>query len=79
MSLILGMLLNPIISKYQVFSKGVDWTSKKLLRIGIIFAGISLSFPQIFQAGKYALILMAFTLTTAFGVGYICRKIFKIN
>ena len=31
------------------------------------------------QAGKYALILMLFTLTTAFGVGYICRKVFNIN
>ena len=78
-SLILGMILNPIVSKYQSFNKGIDWTSKKLLKIGIIFAGISLSFSQVFEAGKYALILMAFTLTTAFGVGYLCRKIFKIN
>jgi uncharacterized membrane protein YadS len=38
------MLLNPIESKYQVFNDGVDWTSKKLLHVGIIFAGISLSF-----------------------------------
>lgn len=79
LSLLMGMLLNPIISKYNIFKKGTDWTSKKILRIGIILAGITLSFSQVFQAGKYALILMAFTLTTAFGVGYICRKVFKIN
>lgn len=78
-SLLLGMLLNPIISKYQLFKKGIDWTSKRILRIGIILAGITLSFSQVLQAGKYALLLMVFTLTTAFGVGYICRKVFKIN
>lgn len=78
-ALILGMLLNPVISKLNHFNKGIDWTSKKILRLGIILAGITLSFSQVFQAGKYALLLMAFTLTTAFGVGYICRKVFKIN
>jgi uncharacterized integral membrane protein (TIGR00698 family) len=78
-SLLLGMALNPLISKCKLFKKGLDWTSKRILRIGIILAGISLSFSQVFEAGKYALILMIFTLTTAFGVGYICRKVFKIN
>ena len=38
-----------------------------------------MSIAQVFQAGKYALLLMAFTLSTAFGVGYICSKVFKIN
>lgn len=30
-SLILGMLLNPVISRQQVFHRGVDWTSKLIL------------------------------------------------
>lgn len=78
-SLLLGMLLNPIISKCELYSQGIDWTSKRILRTGIILTGITLSFSQVFQAGKYALLLMLFTLTTAFGVGYVCRKVFKIN
>ena len=52
---------------------------KKILRAGIIIAGITLSFPQVIQAGKYALLLMAFTLATSFGVGYVCKRVFKIN
>jgi len=78
-SLLLGMMLNPILSKYQLFDQGIDWTSKWVLRLGIILTGITLSFAQVFQAGKYALLLMAFTLTTAFGVGWICSKVFKID
>lgn len=78
-ALLLGMLLNPLISRHKFFDSGINWTSKKILRVGIILAGITLSFPQVFQAGKYALILMSFTLATSFGVGYICKKVFKIN
>jgi uncharacterized integral membrane protein (TIGR00698 family) len=78
-ALIIGMLLNPLVCRYEVFDLGIKWTSKNILRAGIILAGITLSFSQVIQAGKYALILMLFTLTTSFGVGYLCKKIFKIN
>lgn len=79
LALLVGMILNPLVSRYSSFSPGMNWTSKKILRMGIILTGITLSFSQIFEAGKYALLLMCFTLTTAFGVGYICGKVFKIN
>ncbi len=78
-ALILGMLLNPLINRYEFLDKGINWTSKKILRAGIIIGGITLSFSQLIQAGKYALILLFFTLVTSFGVGYICKKVFKIN
>lgn len=78
-ALLMGMLLNPLVCRYDVLDPGINWTSKKILRAGIIVAGISLSFLQVIKAGKYALILMIFTLATAFGVGYICKKIFRIN
>lgn len=78
-ALLLGMLLNPLISKQNGFDEGIDWSSKIILRFGIILAGITLSFTQVIEAGKYALILLGFTFLTAYGVGYICRKVFKIN
>ncbi len=78
-ALVLGMLLNPLVCRNEAYDPGINWTSKKILRAGIILAGITLSFSQVIKAGKYALILMAFTLATSFGVGYICKKVFKIN
>lgn len=78
-ALIIGMLLNPLISRFTIFDSGINWTSKRILRAGIIISGITLSFAQLFKAGKYALILMVFTLATAFGAGYVCKKFFKIN
>lgn len=78
-ALIIGMLLNPLVRRYEVYESGINWTSKFFLRAGIITAGITLSFSQVIKAGKYALILMLFTLATSFGVGYICKRVFKIN
>lgn len=78
-ALLLGMILNPLTSRYTQFNAGTSWTGRVILRAGIIMAGITLSFAQVFQAGKYALILLAFTLVTAFGVGLICKRVFKIN
>ena len=78
-ALIIGILLNPIAEKFGLFKSGINFTSKKILKFGIILAGVTLSFPEVLKAGKYALILMAFTLVTSFGVGFICKKIFKIN
>ena len=73
------MLLNPIVMRTDSYDSGMNWTSKYVLRAGIILAGITLSFSQVIEAGKYALVLMVFTLATAFGVGYLCKKVFKIN
>ncbi|MDD4323223.1 MAG: putative sulfate exporter family transporter [Eubacteriales bacterium] len=78
-ALLLGMLLNPLLSRFDLFENGIDWASKYILRAGIIMAGITLSFSQVIHAGKYALILLVFTLGTSFGMGYICKRVFKIN
>jgi uncharacterized integral membrane protein (TIGR00698 family) len=78
-ALILGMLLNPLACRYEFLNPGINCTSKKILRAGIIIAGITLSFTEVIKAGKYALILMLFTFAAAFGVGYVCKRIFKIN
>lgn len=78
-ALLLGMLISPLASRRDSFQAGVDWTAKRILRLGIILSGINLSFGQVLQAGRYALILMVFTFATAFGVGLICKRVFRIN
>ncbi|WIV12416.1 YeiH family protein [Proteiniborus sp. MB09-C3] len=78
-SLLIGMLLNPIVSKYQVFEKGFEFTSKKILRLAIVLMGVGLSFGQVVEVGKFSLIVMLFTLITAFGGGYLIGKLFNMN
>ena len=79
MALVLGMICHPLLAKLPQASAGVDYVSKSVLKMGIILMGISLSFSQVLMVGKYALVLMMFTLTTAFGGGYIFGRLFKVD
>lgn len=79
LALILGMLCHPLLKKLPQASEGVDFASRTVLRLGIILMGISLSFSQVLMVGRYALLLMMCTLTTAFGGGYLLGRLFKVN
>lgn len=78
-ALLIGMVLNPFIERSDIYDDGISWTSKYVLRAGIIIAGVTLSFYQLVEAGKYALVLLFFTLITAFGVGFLMMKVFKMD
>lgn len=78
-AMIIGMILNPVVSNRNYFNAGIGFVSKKVLKFAIILMGLRLSFSQVFQVGKYSLIVMVFTLLCAFGGGYLLGKIFKMN
>lgn len=78
-ALLIGMLLNPLTAKYAFFKPGIVFVSKQVLRLAIILMGITLSFQQVFEVGKYSLIVMCFTLFAAFGGGYVLGKVFGMN
>ena len=78
-ALLIGMLLNPIVSKYSLVTKGIGFTSKQILRLAIILMGLTLSFTQVLLVGRYSLIVMVFTLFVAFGGGYLFGRLFKLD
>ena len=78
-ALILGMLLNPFVDRYPKTLAGLTFTSKKILKFAIILMGASLSFTQVFQVGKFSLVVMTFTLLAAFGGGYLLGKAFGMD
>lgn len=79
LALLLGMILNPVLGKVPQARAGIEFVSKKVLKAGIILMGITLSFSQVFMVGRYALVMMCFTLLTAFGGGYILGRLFGVN
>lgn len=79
MALLVGMVFNPILNKNKEFKPGVSFSSKMILRIGIILMGVNLNFAEVLDVGKYALFLMIFTMGTAFGMGNIIGRIFGID
>jgi uncharacterized integral membrane protein (TIGR00698 family) len=79
LALMLGMLLNPIIREISIFNTGINFVSKKILKAGIVLMGLTLSFSQVLSVGGYSLIVMTFTLLTAFGGGYLFGRLFNMN
>lgn len=79
-ALIIGMIFNPLVYKKKaLFSSGINFTSKKLLKTAIVLMGVTLSFSQVLEVGKISLIVMSFTLVSAFGFGYLFGRLFKMN
>lgn len=79
MALLVGMALNPILGRYDQFKKGINFTGKTILHIGIILMGVNMDFAAVLNVGKYSLFLMFFTMTTAFVAGNLIGKKFGMN
>lgn len=78
-ALIIGMLLNPFIRKYSSFEWGINFVAKKVLKTAIVLMGLTLSFSQVLSVGAFSIVVMFFTLITAFGGGYLLGRLFGMN
>lgn len=61
------------------FNEGVQFTSKKILKFAIVLLGASLNFSIILNVGGRTLLVLLFTLLTAFGGGFLLSRLFKVN
>ncbi len=73
-ALFIGMSINYFIAIPSIYTLGLMFTSKKLLKFAIILLGASLSISTILSVGKMSLVVMVFTLLTCFGGGYFIGK-----
>ena len=78
-AMFIGMLLNACLKKTAVFSSGLKFTSKKLLKFAIILLGLSLNIKTVLNVGRLSLAVMAFTLLTCFGGGYLIGRALGLN
>ena len=78
-AMFIGMIINRLLVKTDIFASGIKFTSKKLLKFAIILLGLSLNITTVLQVGKMSLTVMAFTLLTCFGGGYFIGRALKLN
>ncbi len=78
-ALLLGMGIRLFIKDMTKLNSGLNFASKKILRISIILLGSRLSLDVILRTGMFSLIVMVFTLLAAFGFGYLIGKWFKMD
>ena len=77
-ALLVGMAFHPLTKRIPITMVGINFTGKKLLKIAIIGMGVSLHISQVVHIGAISLIVMSFTLFTAFAGGYALGKFLKI-
>lgn len=73
-AIFIGMAFNQVKKPNDRIAVGVNFTSKRVLKFSIILLGASLSIETILDVGRLSLIVMVFTLLTAFGGGYLVGK-----
>ena len=78
-ALFIGMIINYFRKLENLTAPGIQFTSKKLLKLAIILLGASLNITTILNVGKISLTVMIFTLLTCFGGGYFIGRILKLN
>lgn len=76
----IGLLVNLFMkNSHTKLAPGLQFTSKTVLRVAIILLGSSLSISEIYHVGRYSVYVMLFTLTAAFGFGYLFGYLLKVN
>ena len=78
-AMFIGMIFHSILKKTKIFSSGLKFTSKKLLKFAIILLGLSLNIQTVLHVGKLSLAVMVFTLLTCFGGGYFIGRALGLN
>ena len=78
-AMFIGMFLNHFLQNTALFSDGLKFTSKKILKFAIILLGLSLNITTILHVGRMSLTVMIFTLLTCFGGGYFIGKALGLN
>ncbi len=78
-ALFLGMIINYFKKTSQKVQYGLNFTSKRLLKVAIILLGSVLNIEIILTVGGHSLIVMLFTLATCFGGGYFIGKALGLN
>lgn len=79
---VLGILFGMILSFWKrpsKFNEGIQYTSKKILQYSIILLGFEMNLFNVFAVGKQTLLLMIFTLSSAFLTAYFVGKALKIS
>lgn len=79
LAMFLGIGVRALYYDASLFQEGITFTSKKVLKFAIILLGASLNFSIILQVGSRTLLVLIFTLLTAFGGGYVLGRLFKVN
>jgi uncharacterized integral membrane protein (TIGR00698 family) len=75
---VIAILLGIFLTAFFRFSPGIQFTSKKILQYSIILLGFEMNLQNILRVGGQSLLVMIFTLSTAFITALFAGRILKL-
>lgn len=78
-AIILGMILTQIFRQKDVFQKGIQYTSKKILQYAVILLGFGLNLSEIAMVGATSLPIIVSTITTSLIVSYVLHRLMHMQ
>lgn len=79
LAIIIGILIKQFLGIPQMFSEGISYTLKKLLKLAIILLGFSFSFTELYKVGLNAIIIVLVAVVTGIFLTYYIGKLFKLE
>lgn len=77
-AIIIGMILSPAIRERECFTKGIAYTSKKILQYAVILLGFGLNLSTILATGRQSLPIIIVTIAVSLIIAFLMFKIFKM-
>jgi len=77
-AVVIGMLVRPLIRRFEPFAAGATFSTKSLLQISIVLLGLNLSLVQIWRSGISSLPVMLGTMAIVLLAAYPLGKLLKI-
>ncbi len=78
-AIVIGIILSIAFRLDNKFNEGINFSAKKILKLGIVLIGFKLNFNSVVSLGKILIILVIMYVSLAMFLSVIIGKIFKVN
>ncbi len=79
---VFGIVIGALIAQFfkidPVFDDGIQWVSKKILQLAVIFLGFGLNLNVVLQTGAQSLPIIISTIATSLIIAYLLKKVMHI-
>ncbi|WP_054703796.1 putative sulfate exporter family transporter [Bacillus sp. JCM 19041] len=79
LAILIGMVINHFVNVKKEYRSGLEFSSKKLLRAGIILLGLRLHLGDLYGAGVGAFLYAGILLVAAMGLVYGLARLLKVD
>ncbi len=76
--IVIGALIAQFFKISDVFDNGIQWVSKKILQLAVIFLGFGLNLNVVLQTGAQSLPIIISTISTSLIIAYLLKKTMHI-